>query len=722
ESFSGAIGTDTLSGPKVSCKVLDVPQTCRFILSTTDCSLSSISALDAEGRPVYRPAVGSEAFKDAMAKNVLKIAIDGEDHVQLYPEDKEPENILNIKRGIINALLSPEVVEDVTRDMPTVYGTCPSTITVKDTDSGVTVLRDVHKCSAVDAKKMHTSPLALITGMEFRLSRMISSKQTCDYKFDNQKKVMTHCSCTEKHLFQPLSSQGSHGLTADVKQTLVLRDTIKINDRTFEPSKHLFHQNKDSVIMTLQRLSSLSQTPDGQERAGLFNNLLSELRGLKTEALTSAAVEMMEISGSLTVQALVQCGTPECTGAFLKVLKTFDNGPVAVDATVYALGMLQGPSDSMVMDMLDMARHRKSRPVMYALVYKFITSILGTDCAGEKELTYLTLRVLGNIGDVMEAVDPAIKNTLVKCMRQPATTLSVQLAAIQAFRLTRPCLLFSLQVRSNLRRVSQYPNGAVQKRLAAYLVLMKNPLEGDMEMVKKLLLKEQNTQVKTFVSSHIYNIISSTDPDLQMIREAVQDIDIYTDNDFRNSQNYNLSLGYESVQAAVFSNIIFDPSSQLPREVMLETTLKAFGFYANIWEVGMEGKGFEPSIEALFGNNGFFPDTVSKAIYWAEDKMPPNMKEVLEKWVAPFKTPGQKEIVRNFNKLMKDLQSQESPEAIAYLRSMGEELGYIKAADLKSMSKLLLSPSPSPSTRFSIQMAKCPCMDSTEARSTASSS
>lgn len=26
-------------------------------------------------------------------------------------------------------------------------------------------------------------------------------------------------------------------------------------------------------------------------------------------------------------------------------------------------------------------------------VYKFITSILGTDCAGEKDLTYLTLRV-----------------------------------------------------------------------------------------------------------------------------------------------------------------------------------------------------------------------------------------------------------------------------------------------------------------------------------------
>ena len=38
------------------------------------------------------------------------------------------------------------------------------------------------------------------------------------------------------------------------------------------------------------------------------------------------------------------------------------------------------------------------------------------------------------MGDAMEAADPAIKTTLLKCMRQPQTTLSVQLAAIQAFR------------------------------------------------------------------------------------------------------------------------------------------------------------------------------------------------------------------------------------------------------------------------------------------------
>lgn len=36
----------------------------------------------------------------------------------------------------------------------------------------------------------------------------------------------------------------------------------------------------------------------------------------------------------------------------------------------------------------------------------------------------------------------------------------------------------------------------------------------------------------------------------------------------------------------------------------------------------MHGKGFEPTVDALFGKNGFFPDTLSKTLYWAMDKMP----------------------------------------------------------------------------------------------------
>lgn len=44
----------------------------------------------------------------------------------------------------------------------------------------------------------------------------------------------------------------------------------------------------------------------------------------------------------------------------------------------------------------------------------------------------------------------------------------------------------------------------------------------------------------------------------------------------------------------------------------------------------MEGKGLEPTVEALFGANGFFPDIVMKTIYYAADKMPSQVNEVLK--------------------------------------------------------------------------------------------
>eukprot|EP00064_Thunnus_orientalis_P009740 superscaffoldBa00001255_g9766 len=729
ETLNGVTGaTDNKSGPKVSCKVeVDVPQTCSFILRTTECSLSEIVDVDAEGNPMYRPADGATAFQAAMAKNSLKITVEGQTDVKLFPEDDEPANILNIKRGIVSALIVPVMEEERNKEMATVHGVCSTDFTVnsrEDIATDVTVSRDLSKCDWFMARRQDTSPLALISGMNYPLSKMISSTQTCNYQFDNQKKHMTSGTCTEKHIFLPLSHQNEYGISTLVKQTVTLREFAKINDRIFDRNEANLKylpmdvaddkspvQTKDAVIATMQELNTLSQTTQGQERASLFRKLVSELRGLKVDVLGSAVEEMMDMSNSLTWQALAQCGTPECTSAMLKVLRTFDEAALEVDAAVYALGLLPNPSRLMVKDMLAMAQYKQSKPIMYALsnavrklyqaegritpeitaVSEFMASLLGADCAGEKDLTFLTLRVVGNMGDAMEAADPAIKNILMKCMRQPATTLSVQLAAIQAFRR----MSVTDEVRSNLQRVCQYPKGAVQKRLAAYLILMRNPQDSDIEMVKKLIKQEQNVQVKAFVTSHVYNIISSTDSETQKLGEkimdALQDTDVTTHNDYTTkSRNYKLGMAHESTQANIQGNIVFDPSSHLPREVMLETTLKAFGYNMDLWEVGMDGKGFEPTIDALFGKNGFFPDTVSKALYWAEDKMPIKIKEVLEKWVAPLKSEGQKvpenlmrEIVRNFNKLVKDLQSQESPESMAYLRIMGAELGFIKGSELK---------------------------------------
>lgn len=70
------------------------------------------------------------------------------------------------------------------------------------------------------------------------------------------------------------------------------------------------------------------------------------------------------------------------------------------------------------------------------------------------------------------------------------------------------------------------------------------------------------------------------------LNDALLDTDVMPHNDFTTkSRNYKLGVAHESMAASVEGNVIFDPSSMLPREMLLETTLKAFGYSMDIWEV-----------------------------------------------------------------------------------------------------------------------------------------
>lgn len=54
-------------------------------------------------------------------------------------------------------------------------------------------------------------------------------------------------------------------------------------------------------------------------------------------------------------------------------------------------------------------------------------------------------------------------------------------------------------------------------------------------------------------------------------------------------------------------------------------------------QIGMEGKGFEPTVEALFGKDGFFPDTALKTMYFVSDHMPLRLNEILQNMVPNLK-------------------------------------------------------------------------------------
>lgn len=62
--------------------------------------------------------LGEKCLKYKRAhRNPLKFTVDGQNRVKLYPEDDEPINILNVKRGVVSTLMVPVMEEDKNDDM-----------------------------------------------------------------------------------------------------------------------------------------------------------------------------------------------------------------------------------------------------------------------------------------------------------------------------------------------------------------------------------------------------------------------------------------------------------------------------------------------------------------------------------------------------------------------------------------------------------------------------
>ncbi|CAB1445170.1 unnamed protein product [Pleuronectes platessa] len=342
----------------------------------------------------------------------------------------------------------------------------------------------------------------------------------------------------------------------------------------------------------------------------------------------------------------------------MQILRTFDSSAVEVDAAVFALGLVSNPSALLINDMLEMAKHKTSKPILYAL----------------SNIVKRFYKAEGNLIPEIYSVAEFMASQLGDCSGDQETTFML------------------LRGREILMQVVLDGTSPMQKRVAAYLVLMKNPEPSELAQLADALPLEQDQQVKSFVISHITNILSTTEPETkelrQMIRDALQGNEIGATMDpTKFSRNYKLG--------SVEGNMIFEGTSYLPKEVMLEMTLKAFGYEMDMMEIGMESKGFEPTAEALFGENGFFPDTAMKIMYFVSDNMPLRVSENLLNMLPNLQKDRMKrqaslnlmrEIGSNLNKMVGELKSAQSPEAMVYMRLLGNELGYLKTKEIQEMA------------------------------------
>lgn len=75
------------------------------------------------------------------------------------------------------------------------------------------------------------------------------------------------------------------------------------------------------------------------------------------------------------------------------------------------------------------------------------------------------------------------------------------------------------QGRGALLRVLMDSSSPVHMRVAAYLVLMKDSRPTELGPLLSVLAREENPQFRSFVESHLINIVSSTEPETKEYAE-----------------------------------------------------------------------------------------------------------------------------------------------------------------------------------------------------------
>lgn len=121
-------------------------------------------------------------------------------------------------------------------------------------------------------------------------------------------------------------------------------------------------------------------------------------------------------------------------------------------------------------------------------------------------------------------------------------------------------------------------------------------------------------QVGSFVWSHLTNLMETSDPHKQEIREILEDETLKKEFDLdkrKFSRNYEGSFFWKKLGAGakLESNLVWSTESFIPRSVMANLTIDIFGNSLNLLEVGGRMEGLEYLLESYFGPSGYFSDS-----------------------------------------------------------------------------------------------------------------
>uniref|UniRef100_A0A3B4ALQ0 Vitellinogen open beta-sheet domain-containing protein n=1 Tax=Periophthalmus magnuspinnatus TaxID=409849 RepID=A0A3B4ALQ0_9GOBI len=294
-------------------------------------------------------------------------------------------------------------------------------------------------------------------------------------------------------------------------------------------------------------------------------------------------------------------------------------------------------------------------------------------------LVYAFTQVIGVMGQPMQDHSPSLVSAVLSCATKANAPLSTQKAAIQAFR----NININDKVRSALLDIYQDAQSPVEKRVAAYRILIKNMDEATARtIVNSYSICHVITPLSLpFHSATYYIELAVLDKELPPLEKVSG-----------KSRNFMT----EVYGASFKSDIVFDDTNTLPKDISMDLSYDKDYMNNKLLKLHFEGDRFEPSIKSLFGENGFVPELFFKLTNWGQDQAQ-MLRDLIsgltsEDGRKKRQVPDDlvKSIIYGFHKLMEDLHSSEVPEAVAYFELLGTEMGYMKINQIRDVLETML--------------------------------
>ncbi|XP_050313934.1 apolipophorins [Anthonomus grandis grandis] len=615
---------------------------CDGIITISD---THISEINKDGFKTAK-SESSNLLSNLLGRNRLRFAYRDGVIYEICPDQMEGSWALNFKRGVLSMIQNSQKRFDLdwAGDEEDVRGLCPTSyklLGAKETSLEIRREKDLVKC--VDRIRIDSIVQYTTSNFHSRTKNedILQSSSSCLLSVDEN--IYNKITCKEEYVLEPFSKNAA-GARTTVLQELILIETgqrttsdeSEISRRTnlkFDHSIPKQPTNGDSSTTRdlLMKLCKENQQ-ESENFSDLFGKFVYGLRGLSYPALSSFYSHKeptCPTAKKIILDALPYVNTAGSLGLMKDRIKAKLVPEDTLTDWMSTLAFIPNPDKEMLEAALIILKEKQYQSnvafSVASLTHTYCT--LHKDCQKtyevqevvkyfESELKDLmlndilervvqdkiivTLKALSSIGVISENFELE----LFKLAADSNLDVGIRVAAIETFR-RLPCE----KHRSYFESMFGDQEQDTEVRIAAYLQVMRCPSYLLVRTIAYNLRNEEVNQVGSFVWSHLHNIVKSANPlkvEIQSLLSEENLISKFSSDVRKFSHNKEGSLYFDeyNVGGTYETNILFSPSSYIPRSAMLNLTVDLFGKYVNLFEVQGRMEGFERYFESLFGPGG----------------------------------------------------------------------------------------------------------------------